>query len=122
MMFTAVKEQWKADQRTPYEKARAEFYRLKESWEKECAEVFASSFIADRCKGPAGRSIIGMGKRALPFVMEEIGKGNILFNQAALEICGFQVAPGLMSEQDRSDRWIRWWQSSERDPEWNVFR
>jgi len=104
-----------------FEAARREFVKLKAQWEVEIKAVSFSSDTADRWTGPAAHAIVGMRKRALPFVMEEIKQGNFFFNIAAVAITGTDQGQGLWSEQERSRKWVQWWDRTSKDPTWNIF-
>jgi len=106
-----------------FEQARREFRALKGRWDIEAGAVSLSSNSKDRWKGPAGGQIIEMGKRALPFVMDEIEKGDFFFNIAADRITGVRIGTNgpLMSEQERSKAWLSWWEKAKTEPEWNIF-
>jgi hypothetical protein len=105
---------------TQYEQAKSEFNVLKSFWEKEIPKY--SSNTEDYWKGDAGKAILKMGKRALPFVFEEILKFNFLFNVAAEQIT--QIHPtgkAGYSEQTKDEFWIKWWHDNKNNPEWNIY-
>jgi len=106
-----------------YLEAQREFMELKRKWEQEKENFWFSSRTTDYWKGPAGQNIIGMGKRALPFVMEEISRGDFLFNVPAQKITNISAPSGIEreSEQKLSLDWIEWWKENKDNPEWNIY-
>ena len=73
------------------------------------------------------KAIIAMGKRALPFVIDKLAKGDFLMVVAARRITGIDVvrASGkvleskeLFGEQDEARLWVEWWQQNRDKPEW----
>lgn len=102
-----------------YEKARQEFEDLMRQFLQEWVDwVGPESMISWECmwKVPAGRNIIAMGRRALPFVMQEIEKGNVLLTYAASQITGLRFM-----HIGETDYWLEWWEENKRNPTWNVF-
>ena len=107
---------------------RAEFDVHYAAWEKHRESVSYSSISSDYESGPAYEAIVGMGKRALPLVMEKIAAGNFHMNKAAKRITGVDVAPRgsvdltkwppPISSQHVSQRWLAWWEQHRNDPEW----
>lgn len=77
-------------------------------------EVRLSSITSDYNNCEAFRKIVERGKLYLPFIIEEIKKGDFFLNQAMYEITGFDIrttseAKEVMGEQDISKLWIKWW-------------
>jgi hypothetical protein len=97
------------------------------AWEEHRQEVSYSSNSNDYTSGAAFEAIVGMGKRALPMVMEKIAAGNFHMNQAAKLITGINIAPRSsvdmtqwppITEQAVSKRWLAWWDEHKSDPQW----
>ena len=112
-----------ASETSEYIEAQHEFMKLKSKWAREKAKATLSSRTTDYWKGAAGQSIIAMGKRALPFVMEEISRGDFFFNIPAWKITNITTPNGIKreSEQELSRDWIEWWRKNKDNPEWNVY-
>jgi hypothetical protein len=117
LLFSAISF---ATENTPYEKAKAEFNELKKQWDKEAPTYSSNTY--DYWKGEAAKAIVNMGKRALPFVFDEIQKGNFFFNVAAERITQVRLRDERhQSEQALSKLWINWWHQNKNKPEWNLF-
>lgn len=107
-----------------YEQTLREYRELRKKWEGEARKASFSSDTHDYWTGPSGRSLVAMGRRALPLVILEIRAGDFFFNVAAAGIAGPTVdrvvrgeAPG--SEQSVASRWAAWWEAVKGDPAWN---
>ncbi|MFH1360908.1 MAG: hypothetical protein ABIJ41_07775 [Candidatus Omnitrophota bacterium] len=104
------------------DKVRADFAALKKKWEIEEEQNRHRSDDVSYWQGEAGQAILAMGKKALPFVMEEIKQGNLLYNWAAWQITGIRMnGKPSGSAQDVSQNWIRWWEENKNHSEWNIF-
>jgi len=114
-----LKEQIRHYQGYWYEKATEEFGKLKTMWQAEKEKYKSSSILSDYWQGEAGKKLIAMGRRALPFVMREIEQGDFMFNIPADKITG--IAVSAMSEQERSKKWLEWWRANRDNPKWNMF-
>ena len=112
-----------ANTTSEYIEAQNEFMGLKSKWVQEKAKASFSSRTSDYWKGPAGLRIMAMGKRALPFVMDEISKGDFFFNVPASKITNITIPSGIKreSEQELSKDWIEWWRKNTDNPEWNIY-
>jgi len=94
------------------------FGSLKAKWDLEVKQYDYSSNTHDYWQGEAGEKIIAMGKKALPFIMEELEQGNFFFNVPAEIITGKTLeAP---SAQETSKKWLEWWEENKNDPEWTI--
>ena len=94
--------------------------KLKYQWEKE-QPIFSSNSY-DYWEGSAAKSIIAMGKKALPFIMKEIENGNFLFIVAAERITQIKMRnQTIQSEQENSKYWLKWWQENKNNPVWNIY-
>ena len=51
--------------------------------------------------------------------MEEIEKGDFVFNAAAELITKIKIEG--MYERERSKKWLQWWEANRGDPRWNIF-
>lgn len=98
---------------------KKEFYKLySELLEyRKQPEVQLSSMTLTYNNCEAFRKIVEKGRFFLPFIIEEIKKGDFFLNQAMREITGFnmrttpetKVASG---EQDISKLWTEWWEKN----------
>ena len=107
-----------------YEEAKRKFTDLRKHWEEEAQQHWYLSDTKAYWQWSAGQAIIAMGKEALPFVMEEVQKGNFFFNVPAARITGISMRKEeeiMVSEQDIARRWVKWWEANRNNPEWNVF-
>ncbi|MBN1513381.1 MAG: hypothetical protein JXB13_15295 [Phycisphaerae bacterium] len=103
---------------------RGEFHDLYRELKefRDDIRVEVSSRPEDHNDCEAFRRIVAGGERFLPFIVEEIRRGDFYLNQAMHEITGIDVRKhyndqaGLGGEQHDSELWIRWWngQSSSR--------
>jgi len=84
------------------------FNRLKSKWEEDTA--FSSS-ITEIAMHPAYQQIIGLGKDALPFIMNELAKEPNLWFWALKSITGIDPVPKeKMGDIDAmAYEWIKWW-------------
>jgi hypothetical protein len=104
-----------------YEKAKSEFNKLRMNWELEIPIGGAHNPL-DYWKGEAGKSILKMGKRALPFIFAEISIGNFFFNVAAEKITNVHPDDEFHAyDQKRSEFWVKWWEQHKNNPEWNLY-
>lgn len=106
---------------TDKEKAAKEFQALKADFEEEVSYPPYSDYVykTKYWMSDSGRAIIAMGRRALPFIMDEIQAGNYWYTYAAASITGIRMQ-GTTGE-DLSERWLAWWDDNKDDPEWNLF-
>lgn len=120
---SSVADNLKPSATSDYIEARLEFNELKSKWTKKKENAALSSRTSDYWKGSAGQEIIAMGKHALPFVMDEISKGDFFFNIPAQEITKIKTPSGFEreSEQKLSQDWIEWWKENKDNPEWNIY-
>jgi hypothetical protein len=116
------------------ERARAgeEFNRLKTAYLEFCDKPEA--FVTKPFASPEGRSIVAMGKRAMPFVIEDIRSGESQWKWAAFHIVAPTPVPDDATWEEivrtrnedlieRSSRdWVKWWDENRNSSEWNVFR
>ena len=107
------------------QEARSEFITLKKKWKDETQglRLLSTIIVEDYWKGPAAHELIGMGKRALPFVLEEIEAGNFYFNVAASRTTGLDLSSEneKYDERKHSKRWLEWWAINGNNPQWNTF-
>jgi len=104
-----------------YVEAEKEFNRLKKQWKAE--QPRWSSNTGDYWETPAGKKIISMEKKALPFIMEEICRGNFFFNVPAEKITNisFRSRNTIKSEQHYAKKWAEWWGKNRNNPKWNIY-
>jgi outer membrane protein assembly factor BamB len=111
--------------------AREEFDRLKEAYLEFCEtpEVFTTKPF----HSTEGRAILAMGKRALPFIVEEIRNGKTSWKWAAFFIIPPLPPPDRATWEETAEAhnaqlaelysrdWVKWWGENRNNPEWNVF-
>jgi hypothetical protein len=90
------------------ENLAVKFSRLKYEWEKDT--IFMSS-ITDIAMHPAYQQIIGLGRDALPFIMNELSAGPGLWFWALKAITGADpVPPDMRGDMEAMAReWLQWW-------------
>jgi len=110
-----------ASAQTDKEKAAAEFKALNEDFKEEISYPPYSDYVYKNkyWMSESGRAIIAMGKRALPFLMDELQNGNYWYAAAVDSITGIRMA-GTTGE-DLAERWLAWWEDNKDNPEWNLF-
>ncbi|MCX5709517.1 MAG: hypothetical protein NT088_02150 [Candidatus Omnitrophica bacterium] len=106
---------------TDKEKAAAEFKALNEDFKEETSLPPYSDYVYKNkyWMSDSGRAIIAMGKRALPFLMDELQNGNYWYATAVDYITGIRMA-GTTGD-DLAGRWLAWWEENKDNPEWNLF-
>ncbi|MDD4938890.1 MAG: hypothetical protein PHE18_00595 [Candidatus Omnitrophica bacterium] len=94
------------------EKAKKEFQDLKAAFEEEISYPPYSEYtFTDRYwDSDSGREIIAMGKKALPFIIQEISYGKSWYCAAAQRITGVKMR-GPRPE-DLAEQWLRWWEEN----------
>jgi len=81
------------------------FHRLSEQWYNETGML---SMIHKKSMHPAYQKIIGMGKDALPFIFQEMKKGQIHWLWALGAIHGEDIAEPGCSLKEAVDAWMKW--------------
>ncbi|OGX16284.1 MAG: hypothetical protein A2166_03970 [Omnitrophica WOR_2 bacterium RBG_13_41_10] len=97
---------------TEKEKAAKEFQELKADFETEISYPPYSdyTFTNKYWNSESGQKIIAMGKRALPFIMEEIKNGKSWFVVAAERITGIKMRGP--EADDLTEQWLDWWEEN----------
>jgi hypothetical protein len=91
----------------------SEYRRLLPLWQAERQQFRHSSNTYDYWKGPHGRAIVALGPAVLPHMMQELRKGDFLFNVPLALITKVDIADGdYKSEQANSALWLKWWDSA----------
>jgi hypothetical protein len=103
---------WKKTNREEFYKYYSEILEYRKR-----PEVQFSSITSDHNDCDAFRKIVERGEVFLPFIIDEIKKGDFFLNQAMGEITGFDIMsmPGAKEvggEQDVSKLWIEWWKEN----------
>ena len=103
------------------DKAEKEFQRLKAVFEDEISYPPYSdyTFTVRYWDSESGRNIIAMGKMALPFIMEEVKRGNSWYAVAAARITGIKMRGPTADDLNR--QWLEWWDENKNNPDWNIF-
>ncbi len=106
---------------TRKQEAAKEFRQLKADFENEISYLPYSDYtFTDRYwESESGLKIVAMGKRALPFIMEEIKNGKSWYTYAAQLITGIKMKGPTVDDLNRE--WLDWWQENKDDPQWNKF-
>jgi hypothetical protein len=91
-----------------------EYRRLRPLWEKERERFSASSDTHDYWKGPRGKAIIALGPAIIPYLIQELRKGDFFFNVPLAIITNVEIDDGKLvySEQDDAKLWLKWWDSA----------
>jgi len=99
------------------DKAAKEFQQLKTDFETEISYPPYSEYIFTNkyWDSESGQKIIAMGKRALPFIMEEIKSGKSWFVVAAERITGIKMRGP--EADDLTEQWLDWWEEN-KEAEW----
>jgi len=86
---------------------RQRFDRLAEQWREDCKH---SSFVTDRAMHPAYQQIIGMGRDALPLILEDLQRKPDHWFWALRAITGEDPVPpeskGKLREMTAA--WLKW--------------
>lgn len=103
------------------EESAKELQQLKADFQEEISYPPYSDYVFPEryWDSDSGRKIIAMGKRALPFIMEEIKNGETMFTVAASRITGIKMSGP--TADDLSQQWLDWWQENRDNPEWKAF-
>lgn len=88
---------------------RQHFEALVATWKTET--VFVSS-VTKKWSHPAYRSIVAMGKPAIPLILEQIGDGGRLWTQALLSITAENPAEATRSPEEAQQAWLKWGEES----------
>jgi hypothetical protein len=87
---------------------RAEFEALAEQWRQET--MFSSS-LSEISFHPAYQSIVGMGRPALPLILNDLEQHLDHWFYALRHIARIDVAEGATNLEDARQRWIAWGRS-----------
>jgi hypothetical protein len=94
-------------------KVEDEYRRLIPLWQAERQRLLASSNTYDYWKGPHGKAIVSLGPAIIPHLIQELRKGDILFNVPLALITKVDIANGeYVSEQANSALWLKWWDNA----------
>ena len=88
---------------------RRHFEALVATWKTET--VFVSS-VTQKWSHPAYRSIVAMGKPAIPLILEQIGDGGRLWTQALLSITAANPAEATRTPEEAQQAWLKWGEES----------
>ncbi len=89
---------------------QAEYRRLLPLWREERARFAHSSNTRDYWSGPHGQAIIALGAGIIPQLIQEIRKGDFLFNVPLAMVTRMDIADGeARSEQAKATLWGEWW-------------
>ena len=81
------------------------FEDLVATWKTET--VFVSS-VTEKWSHPTYRSIVEMGKPAIPLILEQIGDGERLWTQALLSITAENPAEATRTPEEAQQAWLKW--------------
>lgn len=91
------------------------------SWKRfiQRPEIRRSSRTEDYTNNQAYQNIVALGKRALPFLIADIEKGEFFLNDAMKRITKIDVTKvypkeKIVGEQDVSKLWVKWWREKGR--------
>lgn len=91
---------------------RAEFERLKEQWEEKSEYM---SVLTDMVLLQEYQEIIGLGRPAVPLIIDELRKGGDHWFWALAAIAREDHAAGAKNFEEAAARWINWYESSSND-------
>ena len=86
-----------------------------------------SSHLGDYSTSGKLEKIAGLGKGALPFIVEKIKQGYFILNPAISEITKIHITElvqpqeEILSEQEISKMWIEWWEDNSRVSKIETF-
>lgn len=84
--------------------------RLLPLWQEERRQFVLSSNTADSWQGPHGKAIIAPGPAILPALIQELRRGDFVFDVPLARITRVDIANGKdLSEQDKAALWLEWW-------------
>ena len=89
-----------------------DYRRLLPLWQKEREQFSFSSRTDDYWQGPNGKAIIALGPAIIPYLIQEVRKGDFFFNVPLQLIISADVAKDC-SEQDRAKLWLKWFDSGQ---------
>jgi hypothetical protein len=106
---------------TEKENAAKEFAELNAEFQYEISYPPYSDYVYKNkyWMSESGRQIIAMGKKAIPFLMEELENGNYWYSTALDYITGIRM--GGSTGDDLAQNWLDWWDENQNNSEWNVF-
>ena len=84
---------------------RQHFEALVATWKRET--VFVSA-VTEKWSHPAYRSIIAMGRPAIPLILEQIDNGERLWTQALLSITAENPAEATRNPDEARQAWLKW--------------
>jgi hypothetical protein len=92
---------------TPQRKSKLqeEFNKLCEKWKKE---TYFHSSLGKLFTHPAYVRIIGMGKDAIPFVLNDLEKNPTRWFYALKYMAGFDAAAGATNFEEARMKWLEW--------------
>lgn len=101
------------------------FLRFYNDWIQYTNTVQKSSSLAVILNNESYENVIKLGKPVLPLIMERIRNGEFLLNAAAARITRANPFPPeidsrILSEQKKSEFWLKWWEKNKDRPEWKV--
>jgi hypothetical protein len=106
---------------TDKEVAAKEFAELNADFQDEISYPPYSDYVYKNkyWMSASGKKIIAMGKRAIPFIMDELKSGNYWYSTALDYITGVRMS-GTTGD-NLAGNWLDWWDENKDNPEWNVF-
>jgi hypothetical protein len=92
-------------------KVEKEYLRLLPLWQGERKQFSPSSDTHDYWRGPHGRAIIALGPAIIPYLIQELRRGDFFFNVPLEWITNADISNGNtdLSEQDNAQLWLKWW-------------
>ena len=91
----------------------AEYRRLLPLWQEERKQFTHSSNTFDYWSGPHGKAIVALGPAIIPYLIQELRKGDFFFNVPLALITKVDIASGeYKSEQASAARWLQWWDTA----------
>jgi hypothetical protein len=95
---------------------RAEFDALADEWERHRQKIWYSSNIRDYLDHPAVRKLVGLGRPAIPLIIERYKKDQLPWGFVLQEITGVKIIedPNRFNPDEVKRRWVEWWEETRR--------
>jgi hypothetical protein len=94
----------------------ATFNALADEWEAHRRKTILSSSIWDYLNHPAYKKLVGLGRPAIPYIIERYKKDQLPWGFVLQEITGIQIIkdPNSFSPGEVKKQWIDWWETDQR--------
>ena len=91
---------------------------LAREWAEHCRAVWFSSDMRRYLDHPSYRELIGLGRAAVPAIIEHYRHDELPWEFVLQEITGLRFIedPDAYSPAEVKDRWLRWWAEQQGTP------